>query len=96
MVKLLALLMTATSCTFAAETIVQLAQRTPSLSTLVALLGSAGLVTTVNTTSPLTVFAPTNDAFSALGPNILDYVTNPKNLGSLTNTLTYHVSHGPR
>ncbi|MDO5981104.1 fasciclin domain-containing protein [Flavivirga spongiicola] len=50
---------------FVPETIVELAQATPSLSSLVSALQRAGLVNTLNGSQQFTVFAPTNDAFTA-------------------------------
>lgn len=48
-----------------AQTIAELAQATPALSTLVSVL-TAGQVDALSGAGPLTVFAPTNDAFSAI------------------------------
>jgi len=45
------------------KTITDLAAETDNLSSLVAALDAAGLVSTLNGTGPFTVFAPTNDAF---------------------------------
>ncbi|WP_303318030.1 fasciclin domain-containing protein [Flavivirga abyssicola] len=50
---------------FIPETIVELAQATPSLNSLVAALQRANLVNTLNGTQEYTVFAPTNNAFTA-------------------------------
>jgi len=47
------------------RSIVQTAQATSDLSSLVAALGRAGLVDALNASGPFTVFAPTNAAFSA-------------------------------
>ena len=47
------------------ETIVEIAVATPNLSSLVAALQRADLVTTLNGAGPFTVFAPTNAAFDA-------------------------------
>lgn len=43
---------------------------------------------------PFTVFAPINQAFEALGRNILDFVLNPHNIKTLDGVLTYHVHSG--
>ena len=67
-------------------TIVDLAVATPSLSTLVAAVTQAGLVDALNGPGPLTVFAPTNDAFAQL--NAL-----PEG-DALIEVLTYHVAQG--
>ena len=69
------------------------ASNNEALSTLVTAVGAAGLGETLNTTDDLTVFAPTNDAFSALDPATLDAaMADPK--GLLTTVLTYHVVAG--
>ena len=69
------------------------ASNTPQLSTLVAAVKKAGLVDTLNSTQGITVFAPTNDAFSALPKPTLDKALgDPK--GLLTTVLTYHVVPG--
>jgi len=69
------------------------ASNNEALSTLVTAVGAAGLGETLNTTDDLTVFAPTNDAFTALDPATLDAaMADPK--GLLTTVLTYHVVPG--
>ena len=74
------------------QTIVQIAQTNPNLSTLVTALQAAGLVETLSGSGPFTVFAPTNDAFNALPPGTLDALLG--NRTQLTNVLTYHVVQG--
>ena len=64
-------------------TIVQNAQKRYDLETLVSALGTADLVTTLSGTGPFTVFAPTDDAFSA--------ITVPIDATALANVLTHHV-----
>jgi len=69
------------------------ASNTPELSTLVTAVKKAGLVDTLNSAQGITVFAPTNDAFSALPKPTLDKALgDPK--GLLTTVLTYHVVQG--
>jgi uncharacterized surface protein with fasciclin (FAS1) repeats len=69
------------------------ASNTPELSTLVTAVKKADLVNTLNSAQGITVFAPTNDAFSALPKPTLDKALgDPK--GLLTNVLTYHVVQG--
>jgi len=48
------------------QTIVDVAVANPSFTILVEALQKAGLVATLNSAGPFTVFAPTNDAFNAL------------------------------
>ena len=74
------------------QTIVQLAQANPNLSTLVTAVQEAGLVDTLNGPGPFTVFAPTNEAFDALPPGTLDALLQDRE--QLTSVLTYHVAAG--
>jgi uncharacterized surface protein with fasciclin (FAS1) repeats len=69
------------------------ASNTPQLSTLVTAVKKADLVGTLNSAQGITVFAPTNDAFSALPKPTLDKALGDPN-GLLTNVLTYHVVQG--
>jgi uncharacterized surface protein with fasciclin (FAS1) repeats len=69
------------------------ASNNPELSTLVTAVKKADLVNTLNSAQGITVFAPTNDAFSALPKPTLDKALGePK--GLLTTVLTYHVVQG--
>ena len=69
------------------------ASNNPELSTLVTAVTKAGLVDTLNSANGITVFAPINDAFSALPKPTLDKALGePK--GLLTTVLTYHVVQG--
>jgi len=69
------------------------ASNNPELSTLVTAVKKAGLVDTLNSADAITVFAPINDAFSALPKPTLDKALGePK--GLLTTVLTYHVLQG--
>jgi uncharacterized surface protein with fasciclin (FAS1) repeats len=74
--------------------IVGLAVATPDLSTLVAAVKAADLVTTLQGTGPFTVFAPTNAAFAALPAGTLDSLLLPENKSKLAGILTYHVVAG--
>jgi len=70
--------------------IVEVAQNNDDLSFLVAAVIRADLVTTLSTTEPLTVFAPTNAAFQAAGfPDIASIQS--ADMETLTDILTYHV-----
>lgn len=75
------------------KTIVALAQETADLSTLVTALQAAGLVDVLNGEGPFTVFAPTNEAFKALGTT-LDDLLKPENKEKLAAILKYHVVSG--
>ena len=78
----------------AIRTIVQVAQDTPALSTLVQAVVAGDLVATLSGAGPFTVFAPTNEAFSALPTGVLDYLLKPENKATLVKVLTYHVASG--
>ncbi|MBV6642748.1 MAG: fasciclin domain-containing protein [Cyclobacteriaceae bacterium] len=74
------------------ENIVELAEGTPSLSTLVSAIVAADLTATLEGDGPFTVFAPTNDAFNGLPAGVLDYLLdNPAELAAV---LQYHVVSG--
>lgn len=75
-------------------TIVDVASANPDFSTLVAAIGAAGLGETLSGEGPFTVFAPTNEAFAALPPGVLDALLLPENKDALTKILTYHVVSG--
>lgn len=79
---------------FASRTIVQNAVNSPIHKTLVAAVKAAGLVDTLNSPGPFTVFAPTDDAFAKLPPGTVDNLVKPENKEMLTNVLKYHVVPG--
>jgi uncharacterized surface protein with fasciclin (FAS1) repeats len=60
--------------------------------TLVAATKAAGLVETLNTKGPYTVFAPTDDAFAKLPKGTVESLL--KDIPKLTAILTYHVIEG--
>jgi uncharacterized surface protein with fasciclin (FAS1) repeats len=62
--------------------------------TLVAAVKAAGLVETLKTAGPFTVFAPTNEAFDKLPAGTVGTLVKPENKGILTKILTYHVVAG--
>ncbi len=74
------------------DDIVELAQGTSNLSTLVTALTTAELVATLQGDGPFTVFAPTNDAFENLPDGVLDYLL--ENPTELAGVLKYHVVAG--
>jgi len=74
--------------------IVETAQATPDLSTLVSAVVAADLAETLSGTGPFTVFAPTNEAFAALPPAELQRLLKPANKDELAKILTYHVVAG--
>jgi len=62
--------------------------------TLVAAVKAAGLVDTLASPGPFTVFAPTNAAFAKLPAGTVDTLLKPENKATLTGVLTYHVVPG--
>jgi len=79
---------------FPSKTIVANAVNSADHTTLVAAVKAAGLVDTLNSKGPFTVFAPTNEAFGMLPPGTVDSLVKPENKSSLTKVLTYHVVAG--
>ena len=74
--------------------VVDLAQDTPTLSTLVTAITAAELGGTLSGTGPFTVFAPDNAAFEALPAGTLAGLLEPANQAALVSLLTYHVVAG--
>ncbi|AHJ96839.1 hypothetical protein Hsw_1244 [Hymenobacter swuensis DY53] len=62
--------------------------------TLVAAVKAAGLVETLKSAGPFTVFAPTNAAFEKLPAGTVTTLVMPENKQKLTTILTYHVVPG--
>ena len=79
---------------YANKTIVQNAIASPIHKTLVAAVKAAGLVDTLNSAGPFTVFAPTDDAFAKLPAGTVETLVKPENKDTLTKILTYHVVAG--
>merc|ERR1712199_50398 len=75
----------------ATPNIVKLAESVKDLSTLVAAVVAGGLADTLSSPGPLTVFAPTNEAFAALPAGTLAKLMKPENKKELVDILTYHV-----
>ena len=62
--------------------------------TLVTCVKAAGLVETLKSDGPFTVFAPTNAAFAKLPAGTAETLLKPENKALLTKILTYHVVAG--
>jgi len=105
---LAAVLMTASTVTFAQENtvmvggapmypsknIVDNAVNSKDHTTLVAAVKAAELVGTLQSAGPFTVFAPTNKAFDKLPKGTVETLLKPENKGQLQGVLTYHVVPG--
>ena len=76
----------------ATEPVATAASANPLLKTLVTAVGAAELVDTLNSSEPITVFAPTDDAFAEIPKKDLDALLADKE--ALTGVLTYHVVPG--
>jgi uncharacterized surface protein with fasciclin (FAS1) repeats len=76
------------------KNIIQNAVNSKDHTTLVAAVKAGGLVDTLEGSGPFTVFAPTNEAFSALPAGTVDTLLKPENKGTLDKILTYHVVAG--
>jgi len=74
-----------------ANTIVDIAASDERFSTLVAAVTAAGLAETLSGPGPFTVYAPVNDAFTALPEGTVETLLQPENMDQLTNVLLYHV-----
>src|SRR3954466_10652955 len=76
---------------YATKNIVQNAVHSKDHTTLVAAVKAAGLVKTLESKGPFTVFAPTNEAFAALPAGTVKTLLKPQNKAMLVKILTCHV-----
>ncbi len=79
---------------YPSKNIVENAVNSKDHTTLVAAVKAAGLVETLQTAGPFTVFAPTNEAFAMLPAGTVDNLLKPENKAALSGVLTYHVVAG--
>ena len=79
---------------YPSKNIVENAVNSKDHTTLVAAVKAAGLVETLESAGPFTVFAPTNEAFNLLPAGTVDNLVKPENKKTLTAILTYHVVAG--
>ena len=79
---------------YPSKNIVENAVNSKDHTTLVAAVKAAGLVPTLESKGPFTVFAPTNAAFGKLPAGTVDTLVKPENKATLTKILTYHVVPG--
>jgi uncharacterized surface protein with fasciclin (FAS1) repeats len=79
---------------YPSKNIIQNAVNSKDHTTLVAAVKAAGLVDTLQTAGPFTVFAPVNMAFDKLPAGTVPTLLKPENKGQLTGVLTYHVVAG--
>ena len=79
---------------YPSKNIVENAVNSKDHTTLVAAVKAAGLVETLSSAGPFTVFAPTNAAFNLLPKGTVATLVKPENKAMLTGILTYHVVSG--
>ena len=77
-----------------AKTIPQTAKETGKFKTLLAAAEAAGLVQALSADGPITVFAPTDEAFAKLPEGTVETLLKPENKAMLAEVLTYHVVPG--
>jgi uncharacterized surface protein with fasciclin (FAS1) repeats len=76
------------------RTIADTVAAVPTLSTLNRAVQAFGLAPTLNAPTPLTLFAPTDQAFGRLAPGTLDALLKPDNRASLGKLLNLHLIPG--
>lgn len=79
---------------YPSKNIVENAVNSKEHTTLVAAVKAAGLVETLQSVGPFTVFAPTNQAFNKLPAGTVETLLKPENKDNLAAVLTYHVVPG--
>ena len=72
----------------------QIAIGSPDHKTLVAAVQAAEVENALVNVGPLTVFAPTDEAFAALPEGTVENLVKPENKGTLADILKYHVTPG--
>jgi len=76
------------------KNILQIAISSPDHTTLVAAVQAAQLENVLVNAGPLTVFAPTNDAFAALPEGTVEMLLKPENKDKLAMIITSHAAPG--
>jgi len=79
---------------YPSKNIIENAINSKDHTTLVAAVKAAGLVETLQSEGPFTVFAPTNSAFDKLPKGTVATLLKPENKKQLQTVLTYHVVAG--
>ena len=79
---------------FGDKDIVDTAVAAGNFNTLIAAVKAAGLVDSLKAEGPMTVFAPTDDAFAKLPEGSVEELLQPENLEKLIAVLSYHVVPG--
>lgn len=76
------------------DNIVQTAQKAGNFQTLIAAAKAAGLVEALSAKGPLTIFAPTDEAFAKLPKGTVESLLKPENKEMLKSVLLFHVVKG--
>ena len=76
------------------KNILQVALGSPDHTTLCAGVTAAGLADVLTNAGPLTVFAPTNEAFAKLPEGTLETLLKPENKAQLADIITFHAAPG--
>jgi uncharacterized surface protein with fasciclin (FAS1) repeats len=79
---------------YPSRNVVQNAVNSKDHTTLVAAAKATGLVSTLESKGPFTVFAPTNEALDKLPAGTVPTLLKPENKPKLVKVLTYHVLPG--
>jgi len=74
--------------------ILSVAKQAGSFNTLAKAIEAAGLTEALSGQGPITVFAPTDEAFAKLPAGELEALLKPENKDKLVKVLTYHVVSG--
>lgn len=74
--------------------VLSVAKQKGNFNTLARAIEAAGLTQTLTAQGPITVFAPTDEAFAKLPPEQLEALLKPENRDQLVKILTYHVVPG--
>lgn len=93
-VVMLALIVVLTLRSEAGESALELLEEDPSLTTLAAAISAAGLADRLDSDTALTLLAPSNRAFEALGQSTLNDLLKPSNREKLRTILLNHVIAG--
>ena len=78
----------------ASDTIPAVADKAGAFKTLLAAAKAAGLVDALSAPGPITVFAPTDEAFAKLPAGTVESLLKPENKQKLADILKYHVVPG--
>jgi uncharacterized surface protein with fasciclin (FAS1) repeats len=76
------------------KNIIQNVSLVKDYSVLLGAIKAAGLTETFESKGPITIFAPTNNAFAKMSPNRLDSLLKPENKYQLNSLITYHAIAG--